>query len=754
MSKRSMNNRGSGIVSVIVTVAFIGMLGTALLFMTYVNYQMKIATRNTQANFYAAEEILDEVRAALQSTVSEAITTSYATTLLSYGELTGAEDENLAQTVFAQNFIKTIAGNIGLGTIPGGVAPSPGQSTAELFYDIDTLMTTIDSYTNVTVADYMTIRPSGGSGKGQAVVRFSSDNVPLSLDLGGIVVTRIDDGYKSVIYTDFSIAFPPFVAVSAGYHSRLNNYIIVADGTLSAGGLAANANVNLSGNIYAGNVEVSGMSYTLDIDSGRIISKGNYNITNGAHLKVGDNASLWANRIYLHSASADFGGNIHLADDLELSGIGSEVAISGSYFGFGFGTGGDNPSAPDPKKSSSIIVSGLDSVLDFRNLNALVLAGRSYVSSTGAGEFQVPTASSLSIKSEQVAYLVPDSLLSHHQSGQINSLPNASIWPTTGGVPAAYTFDPATGDYVSITNPSSVSTTTPTDESYILITLTDALKSYGARVIRRSAPIPSTKDTLVYYFLDFSSEENRGKFFRDYYAEHGDQLGEFLRLYLDPNHANAINPGGAFNATGYIYEFAADGSGYELRAPVHAEHIRAMAATYAGQFKNLTTTLFELEAAAEGETPFHYFVDTAAIVRDHGSGSNPVKFTDSTGKVRALIIPGGSFELTDAYPDVNLIIACGTGGTVTLRRSFDGLVLSAGNVRLAESLSSGTHMTDGSGGDLMYGAFNATNGGYLLLDYMKGSTKGGAPTLIGEGAKTWNLNDLVTYKNWSKNEIR
>ena len=750
MSKWKFNNKGSGIVSVIVTVAFIGMLGTSLLFMTYVNYQMKLATRNSQSNFYATEEILDEVRAALQSTVSETITTSYATTLLSYGELTGAEDENLAQTVFAQNFIKTIADRIGLESIPvGGVGVIAGQNSTKLYYNIQTLLDTIDSYTSVVASDYMTIKSSGSPTTGQAVVYFSDAGVPLSLTLEGIIVTFIDEGYKSEIYTDFSIAFPPFVAVSAGYHSRLNNYIIVANGTLSAGGLAASATVDLSGNVYAGNVSISGSSYTLNIDSGRIISKGDYNVTNGAHLKVGDNASLWANRIHLNSAFAEFGGNIHLADDLELSGIGSKVAISGSYFGFG--TGGDNPAAPDPKKSSAIIVSGLDSVLDFKNLNSLVLAGRSYISSTGAGEFQVPTASSLSIKSEQVAYLVPDSLLSHHQSGQTNALPNPSIWSTTGGIPAAYTFDTATGTYTSVANPS-VTTDAPTDESYIVITLTDTLKAYGARIIRRSAPLPSTKDTLVYYFLDFSSEENRGKFFQDYYAAHGDQLGEYLRLYLDPTSASAINPSGAFNAAGYVYEFATGSGGYELRAPVHADHIKAMAATYANQFKNLTTTLFELESAAEGETPFHYFVNTAAIALDFGGGV--IEFTDSSGKVRALIIPNDNFELTATnYPDVNLIIACGSNTTVTVRRSFDGLILSAGNVKLAESLSS-TTMTDGSASDLMREAFNATNGTHTLLDYMKGSTKGGAPTLIGEGAKTWNLNDLVTYRNWSKNEIR
>ena len=754
MVKQKRDNRGSGIVSVIITVAFIGMLGTALLFMTYMNYQMKLATRDTQANFYSTEEILDEVRAALQSTVSEAITSAYTTTLLSYGELTGAEDENRAQTVFAQNFIKTIAVTIGLQGVPGsGAAPPPGGSQIQLSYDIDTLMDTINSYTSATIGDYIAIRENGG-GTGRAVVNFSSGGVPVSLYLEGVVVTFVSGGYKSVIYTDFSVVFPPFVAVSAGYHSRLNNYIIVADGTLSAGGLAANATVELTGNVYAGNVEVTGSGYTLDIDSGRIISRGDYMVASGAHLRIGENASLWANRIHVNSASAYFGGNIHLADDLELSGVGAEVAVGGTYFGFG--TGGDNPALPDPKKSSSIIVSGMDSVLDFTRLTSLVLAGRSYVSGAGAGEFQVPMASSLSIKSDQVAYLVPDSLLSHRHGGQIDAMPNPSIWPTAGGIPDAYTFDAATGVYTSVSNPALTYTSPPAAGSYVVIELTNALKSYGARVIRRTSPLPSTRDTLAYYFLDFSSEEQRGRFFQSYYEENTERFNEYLRVYLNPGSAADINPDGAFNATGYIYEFAADGSGYELRAPVHADHIKAMASTYASQFKNLTTTLFELESAAEGETPFNYFVDMFAISRDF-AGSEPIEFKDGSGRVRALIIPSGynSFELTNEnYPDVNLLIACGTGSTVTLRRNFDGLVLSAGNVRLAESLSDGAHMTDGHGGDLMYEAFHSANSGRILLDYMKGSTSGGVPTYIGEGAKTWNLNDLVTYRNWSKNEIR
>ena len=49
-------------VVVIIAMAFIGILASVLMYMSLLNYQMKVNNLKAKDNFYSAETVLDEIR--------------------------------------------------------------------------------------------------------------------------------------------------------------------------------------------------------------------------------------------------------------------------------------------------------------------------------------------------------------------------------------------------------------------------------------------------------------------------------------------------------------------------------------------------------------------------------------------------------------------------------------------------------------------------------------------------------------------
>ena len=53
-----LNNSGSTMLIVMVTIALISVLATVLMSMSYMNYNMKVTEMNSKKNFYSAEVVL------------------------------------------------------------------------------------------------------------------------------------------------------------------------------------------------------------------------------------------------------------------------------------------------------------------------------------------------------------------------------------------------------------------------------------------------------------------------------------------------------------------------------------------------------------------------------------------------------------------------------------------------------------------------------------------------------------------------
>ena len=77
LKKIAENNRGAAIITVIVAIAFIGMLVAMLVYMAYYNYLMKHIDKANKDNFYTAEYALDVLNAGLQKDISESMSEAY-----------------------------------------------------------------------------------------------------------------------------------------------------------------------------------------------------------------------------------------------------------------------------------------------------------------------------------------------------------------------------------------------------------------------------------------------------------------------------------------------------------------------------------------------------------------------------------------------------------------------------------------------------------------------------------------------------
>ena len=70
-------NRGSGLAYVMMAMTLLSLLATTLLNMTYMGYKIKAEDRQQKTDFYTVSTAMDEIRAGLQDTASDAAATAY-----------------------------------------------------------------------------------------------------------------------------------------------------------------------------------------------------------------------------------------------------------------------------------------------------------------------------------------------------------------------------------------------------------------------------------------------------------------------------------------------------------------------------------------------------------------------------------------------------------------------------------------------------------------------------------------------------
>ena len=98
-------NRGSSIVIVIIAMAMIGILATTLLWMSYINYKIKVNDIRNKNSFYSAEMVMEQIVAGLQKEASDSVAVAYQEVLSNWDDL---QSESNRYSSFASTYLDTL----------------------------------------------------------------------------------------------------------------------------------------------------------------------------------------------------------------------------------------------------------------------------------------------------------------------------------------------------------------------------------------------------------------------------------------------------------------------------------------------------------------------------------------------------------------------------------------------------------------------------------------------------------------------
>ena len=421
---RKRRNSGSSIVIVIIAMAMIGILATTLLWMSYVNYKIKVNDIRNKNSFYSAETVMEQIVAGLQKETSDSVAVAYQEVLSNWETL---ENETNRYSTFASMYLDTLVKHL------------RDSEKGDGYYSRDILEgyvdTTIWKNVNQTAWNNGTDEADAAKAPVMELVNGSS------LILRNVFVSYTEGDRLSIVSTDLCLDVPEIVFTQSGSIDDLYDYLLIGNRGISL--TKGSGQVTGDGSIYAGIDETTAKggivinpASSLAINNGRyVISKGEIDVVGpGAGFIVRDaretGSSVYAKSLDLQSGMVSLDSKTYIANDLTLSGNGSKATLTKEYYGYGTSMAtGLEGSPTEQENSSAIIINGQNSTVDMSGVNTLMLAGRAYIgTNTTKKEMDQNTAAavedagkknekavlmgeSITVKGGQIAYLVPTECL-------------------------------------------------------------------------------------------------------------------------------------------------------------------------------------------------------------------------------------------------------------------------------------------------------------------------------------------------------
>ncbi|MGI5970422.1 MAG: hypothetical protein ACOX7P_01685 [Oscillospiraceae bacterium] len=714
------DNKGTGIITVLVSVAFISVLGTLLLYMSYIGYTMKVTERKSKENFYDAEAAINEIRVGIQKAVSDSIAVANTLALERYNDPSASVEVDFK--VYFKDAIWSWDGNALAETLFIG-SPDPDVSNAR--YNCAVLRSFV-----APAAGSLTV--NNNADEGDVAFLQNGEGTVTALILKNVSVNYVENGFETNVTTDIAINIPDFrYTPSVLVTTAIQEYVIIANESLTQN---SGGSITLNGNVFAGAVDITGansMAVGCDPLTGDDDPSASYIFITGGKLdpatgsdaadsgllslgmhssfKAGSGVSFWAKRLSVgQNADLYLNGPSFVADDLVLQGDGAMATLSGKYFGFGSST-------TDASRSSSIIANGHDTRLILTDsLETLLLAGQCFI---GSGNFgiggNVLTGESIAPKSAQIAYLVPPECL------------NTSVYEELATNPAIF--------YTSST-PSRSALMACVDTSKDFWGANSSMDDYNAAV--QLVYLPLGSQTLVYFYMEFASPDDASAYFSDYFQHNSDNVEKYLKLYCDtlsiPEAADRFTSGNSL--------YLEDGSA-ALLPPTHSD-FSTIVSYYDNQYSCLSVTLSPV--VSDTGTVYSHVVDEAAIEAElPANAQTPFYGPDGTTVVgvisREASTSVSAIRSNYSGGDVKVIV---TTGDITVDRYFEGLIIAGGTIYIQNSL----RLDDYAVSTALLG--KSEDGDRTMLDYLKiGTGSSGSSSLE---SVTWGLEKLVSYQNWRK----
>lgn len=823
LNKKRRDNKGSAIVLVIIAIAFIGMLVAMILYMSYCNYLMKNSDRFSKNNFYSAEYALEVINAGIQRDISESMSYAYVDTLQDSSGLSADEMTHDFQEYYIKEIKKRLV-----------VAGTEDK------WDLDHLKKMwVDDGLSVTTTPgdegaYLSTK-SGFDINGKPIDNiFSISGNRDYMTLSGLHIVYTDDkGYVTIINTDLRVKVPNIDFAQSAMRMSVENFSIIAndalingtvdgDTTTAPAGLAATKGspVRISGNVFGGykGVQVTDhytTEFVIDPDDKTAGGVHSYNlITESLNVSnvlrnasnrfyVDDSYVTYVNDINLQTARLEMDGDVYVGDDMDIAGKGSVVRLKGKYQGYGNMYG-------EAAGSSSILINGAETVLDFSELKSLVLSGHAYVaarkydadvdrlayvtnqnvddvdtdeidekadySMLGEGtafnenENTIPRnlddimmGESVSVKANQLLYLVPGDCIGFYASGV-----NAGKQAVTSN-PMSYAeyqmLQEKEQAVDELNNPRYENGEPIMVDKYVPVRLSNLWNRLGGiaytskyqTVFRRV-----NGQVLVYFYLDFEGDEAMAnKFFEAYYKYDSDGLEDYVKSYIaDLQWNDSLNQSANLTLAGNAFRFDNGGKLQFLESSLENSEknldMISMQEHYSNIFEALMHTLSpeyeQMTSAQQNAEIFDSLVELGKLQEFRN-----YKFIDETGTIVAKITDQDViYSKETAAPYTKLII---TSGNVYVTADYDGLIIAGGNVYVcagcstihyspAEVLQALKSVAVDAAGNPVTDSSGNPRYAYDVFGE-SGRISYGVVEDNGAG-KSIDLQDLITYENWKK----
>lgn len=787
---RKKRNSGSSIVIVIIAMAMIGILATTLLWMSYINYKIKVNDIRNKNSFYSAETVMEQIVAGLQKETSDAVAVAYQEVLSNWEEL-GSESNRYSS--FASMYLDTLVKHL------------RDSEKGDGYYSRDILEGYVDTtiWGNVNKTAWNNGTDETDASKAKApVMELVNGN---SLVLRNVFVSYMDGDRLSIVSTDLCLDVPEIVFTQSGSIDDLYDYLLIGNQGISL--TQGSGQVTGDGSIYAGTDDkgkggiIINPASSLAINNGRyVISKGEIDVVGpGAGFIVRDaketGSSVYAKNLDLQSGTISLDSKTYIANDLTLSGSGSKATLTKEYYGYGTSTAMGLESDPtDQENSSAIIINGQNSIVDMSGVNTLMLAGRAYIGTNttkeeldqnaaaaveDAGkknEKAVLMGESITVKGGQIAYLVPTECLGIYNGETI--IGQNPLTQDQATKMQAYKDQYGT-DFKEVDFTRPVGRLGGQSLAFFGVADMDHIRKVSTQYVGGGTESKS----LTYYYLVMDAD-NAAKYYQTYYlnGSNKESIDHYFKKYatggiLLGDYTSAQN---SYTILGNaLVSDALSQSGVSLLASTNTTtntmtpaEVFQKSGEIANVYKGLTTNLSEDGASAstfrnafdsvikdkittkQADGTDH--VDTIQEYLVNNGTGGTMEFTTEDGLKG--IITTGNYTLSSATGGASKVRLIVSLGDITIDRNFTGLAIAKGTITIKGAITNGASSLKRNKMEL-YKVLNATTGAEgdtitPMAFFVNGETSlaDGAQEAPTDDAGNLNIDytGIVRYVNWEK----
>lgn len=786
---RKKRNSGSSIVIVIIAMAMIGILATTLLWMSYINYKIKVNDIRNKNSFYSAETVMEQIVAGLQKETSDAVAVAYQEVLSNWEEL-GSESNRYSS--FASMYLDTLVKHL------------RDSEKGDGYYSRDILEGYVDTtiWGNVNKTAWNNGTDETDASKAKApVMELVNGN---SLVLRNVFVSYMDGDRLSIVSTDLCLDVPEIVFTQSGSIDDLYDYLLIGNQGISL--TQGSGQVTGDGSIYAGTDDkgkggiIINPASSLAINNGRyVISKGEIDVVGpGAGFIVRDakeTGSVYAKNLDLQSGTISLDSKTYIANDLTLSGSGSKATLTKEYYGYGTSTAMGLESDPtDQENSSAIIINGQNSTVDMSGVNTLMLAGRAYIGTNttkeeldqnaaaaveGAGkknEKAVLMGESITVKGGQIAYLVPTECLGIYNGETI--IGQNPLTQDQATKMQAYKDQYGT-DFKEVDFTRPVGRLGGQSLASFGVADMDHIRKVSTQYVGGGTESKS----LTYYYLVMDAD-NAAKYYQTYYlnGSNKESIDHYFKKYatggiLLGDYTSAQN---SYTILGNaLVSDALSQSGVSLLASTNTTtntmtpaEVFQKSGEIANVYKGLTTNLSEDGASASTFRNVFDSVIKDKITTKQADGTDRVDtiqeylMNNGTGGTMEFttedglkgIITTGNYTLSSATGGASKVRLIVSLGDITIDRNFTGLAIAKGTITIKGAITNGASSLKRNKMEL-YKVLNATTGAEgdtitPMAFFVNGETSlaDGAQEAPTDDAGNLNIDytGIVRYVNWEK----